>query len=174
MEFMNVIKNRQSCRAFTDKKVTESELTAILQSANASPVANGMYQDVQLSVIQNEVLLAKLEANTQNAIPAMEHALYGASTVIAIHCKQEENPAIGMANASVIAENMLLTATSLGLGSVYLMAVPMTAQYNAELCKEIKVPEGFVPCAMVAVGTPLHAPEERELTTGRIHTEYIR
>ena len=38
MEFMNVIKNRQSCRAFTDKKVTESELTAILQSANASPV----------------------------------------------------------------------------------------------------------------------------------------
>ncbi len=59
-----------------------------------------------------------------------------------------------MANASVIAENMLLTATSLGLGSVYLMAVPMTAQYNAELCKEIKVPEGFVPCAMVAVGTP--------------------
>ena len=133
-----------------------------------------MYQDVQLSVIQNEVLLAKLEANTQNAIPAMEHALYGASTGIAIHCKQEENPAIGMANASVIAENMLLTATSLGLGSVYLMAVPMTAQYNAELCKEIKVPEGFVPCAMVAVGTPLHAPEERELTTGRIHTEYIR
>lgn len=174
MEFMNVIKNRQSCRAFTDKKVTESELTTILQAANAAPVGNGMYQNVQLTVIQNEELLAKLEANTHNAIPAMEHAIYGASTVIAINCKKEENAAMGMANASTIAENILLAATSLGLGSVYLMAVPMTAQYNAELCKEIKVPEGFVPCAMVAVGTPQAAMKERELTTGRIQTEYVR
>lgn len=74
----------------------------------------------------------------------------------------------------VSAENMLLTATYLGLGSVYLMAVPATAQYNAALCKEIGVPDEFVPCAMVAVGTPLNTPEERKLTTERIQTEYIR
>lgn len=174
MEFMDVVKNRQSCRAFSDKKVTESELTTILQAANAAPVGNGQYQDVQLTVIQNEELLAKLEANTHNAIPAMEHPIYGATTVIAVNCKKGENPAMGMANASTIVENMLLAATSLGLGSVYLMAVPATAQYNAELCQEIEVPEGFVPCAMVALGTPQAAPQERELTTERIHTEYVR
>lgn len=174
MEFMNVIKNRQSCRAFTDKMVTESELEKILQAGNAAPVGNGIYKDVQLTVIQNKELLSKLEANTHNAIPNMEHPLYGSSTVIAISCKNDDNLEIAMANASAIAENMLLTATYLGLGSIYLVAVPMTAKYNPELCKEMKVQDGFVPCVMVGIGTPQGNLEERELTTERIHTEYVQ
>ena len=97
MEFMNVIKNRQSCRAFTDKMVTESELEKILQAGNAAPVGNGIYKDVQLTVIQNK-----------------------------------------------------------------------------ELCKEMKVQDGFVPCVMVGIGTPQGNLEERELTTERIHTEYVQ
>lgn len=175
MEFMNVIKNRQSCRAFTGEMVTESELNQIIQAGNSAPVANGIYEDVQLTVIQDKELLAKLEENAHNAMPGVpEHPLYGLSTVIAISCKKEENTAMAWANASAIAENMLLTATSLGLGSIYLMAVPFTAQFNPELCKEMKVQDGFAPYVMVGIGKPQNEFEEREFTSDRIYIEYIR
>lgn len=175
MEFMKVIANRQSCRAFTGEKVTESELEVILQAGNAAPVGNGKYEDVRFTVIENKELLAKLEENTCKAIPGMfEHPIYGASTVIAILCKKEEDPSMAKSNASTIAENMMLAATNLGLGSIYLMAVPMAAQYNPELCTAMKVPEGFVPCVMVGVGKAQEEGKERTLTTERIATEYVR
>lgn len=172
---MTIIKNRQSCRAFLDEMITDSELETILQSANAAPVGNGVYSDVQLTVIQNKDLLAKLEENTCKLIPSLPaHPLYGLSTVIAISAKKMENTEMAMANASAIAENMLLTATSLGLGSIYLMAVPKTAQYNPELCSLMKIQEGFEPYLMVGVGKAQGKLEERTLTTERIKTEYVR
>lgn len=153
MEFLNVIKNRQSCRAFADEQVTEEQLRQIIEAANAAPVGMGEYDKVHLSVIQNNDLIAKLEANAHNAIPAIpEHPMYGLTTAIAINCKNEDNPSMAFANASCIAENMMLAATDLGLGSIYIMAVPAAAQYNTELCHELKVPDGFAPHVIVGVG----------------------
>lgn len=175
MEFIDVITNRHSCRAFTGEKISETELKTILQAANAAPVGMGNYADVKLTVIENKELLEKLEAHTCKAIPGMTpNPIYGAATVIAIHCKKEESPAMAMANASTIAENMLLTATDLGLGSIYLMAVPGAAQYSPELCAEMKVPEGFAPYVMVGVGKAKAEPQERQLTLEHIQTEYVR
>lgn len=175
MELMNVIKNRQSCRAFTNEMVTESELKKIIQAGNSAPVGNGRYENIQLTVIQDKCLLTKLEENALNTMLGIaEHPLYGLSTVIAISCKKENNTAAAWANASCIAENMLLTATDLGLGSIYLMSVPVTAQLNLELCKEMKVQDGFEPYVMVGIGKPQNGFKERELTTDRIHIEYIR
>lgn len=175
MELMNVIKNRQSCRAFTNETVSESELKQIIQAGNAAPVGNGDYAGVQLTVIQDKNLLVKLEINAHNAMPGIpEHPLYGLSTVICISCKKEDNTNIAWANASCIAENMLLAATDLGLGSIYLLAIPAIAQFNSELCKELKIQDGFEPYVMVGIGKSQNGFEERELTTDRIHTEYIQ
>lgn len=175
MELMKAITNRQSCRAFSEEPITVDELDTILKAANAAPVGNGIYENVQLTVIQNKELLARLEENTCKAVPSLPpHPVYGASTVIAISCKKADDPSMAMANASTIAENMLLAATGLGLGSIYLMAVPMTAQYNPELCGEMKIQDGFAPYVMVGVGKAQGALAERQLTTERILTEYVR
>lgn len=69
---------------------------------------------------------------------------------------------------------MLLAATNLGLGSIYLMAVPVAAQLNPTLCQAMKLKEDFVPYVMVGVGTPQNALQERQLTTDRIKPVYIR
>ncbi len=175
MEFMNVIKNRQSCRSFTGEMVTEKELGQIIQAGNSAPVGSGSYGDVQLTVIQNKELLAELEENAHKSLPGIsEHPLYGLSTVIAVSCKKEDNTSVAWANASCIAENMLLAATDLGLGSIYLMAVPAAAQYSHELCRKLKLQDGFVPYVMVGVGRPQNEFEERKLTADRINIEYIR
>lgn len=176
MEFMKAIASRQSCRAFSGEQITDSELEMILQAANAAPVGYGIYGDVQLTVIQNRELLTKLEENACRVMADMTtaHPIYGAPTVIAVSCKKEDTPAMAMANASTIAENMLLTAASLGLGSIYLMAVPMTAQANPDLCSEMKIQEGFAPYVMVGVGKAQEDLTERPLTTERVLTEYVR
>ena len=49
-------------------------------------------------------------------------------------------------------ENILLEAAELGLGSVYLMGVMAALSQDAALCAAAKVPAGFVPVAMAAVG----------------------
>lgn len=175
MNFMNVIANRQSCRAFSNEMIQNEELEMILQAANAAPVGYGSYENVQLTVIQDPDLIAQLEENAYQVNSGLtQHPLYGASTVIAISCKKEDTPIMAMANASTIAENMMLCATHLELGSVYLMAVPMIAQANPALCAAMKVQEGFAPYVMVGVGKPQQVLKERELTTQRIQTEYVR
>ena len=51
MDMKQTILTRRSCRSFTGEQITESECTALLEAANAAPVANGNYSDVKISVI---------------------------------------------------------------------------------------------------------------------------
>ena len=70
MDMKQTILTRRSCRSFTGEQITESECTALLEAANAAPVANGNYSDVKISVIQDQELLAKIEAAVCAAMPA--------------------------------------------------------------------------------------------------------
>jgi nitroreductase len=47
MDMKQTILTRRSCRSFTGEQITESECTALLEAANAAPVANGNYSDVK-------------------------------------------------------------------------------------------------------------------------------
>ena len=71
MDMKQTILTRRSCRSFTGEQITESECTALLEAANAAPVANGNYSDVKISVIQDQELLAKIEAAVCAAMPAV-------------------------------------------------------------------------------------------------------
>lgn len=174
VRFTVLIALRQSCRSFGHRPVTEEQLARVLEAANAAPVGMGHYDDLALTVVQDATLLAKLE---EHAFAQQEwmgpHPLYGAGTVVCIS-HQADNEAMGWANVSCVAENMLLAATDEGLGSIYLMAVPMAARSSAELCEALHVPDGFLPFAMVGIGTPSAPQEGRALTTDRIACTRVR
>ena len=53
------------------------------------------------------------------------------------------------------------------------MGIIAAISINKELCAELKVPEGFIPCSAIALGYSNEAPEERELTTGKLAMERI-
>ena len=174
---METIAKRQSCRKYKEEQISDQELEIIVQAANASPVSMGDFKDVKLTVIQNKELIQKLEANAYNIMAGIgAQATYGAPTIIVINGKKEEGMKAGIpyCNASCVAENIMLAATELGLGSVYLLAVPLTMQYNLELCKEAMVPEGYAPMVVVAVGKPVEELKPRELTTDKFKIDYIK
>ena len=68
---------------------------------------------------------------------------------------------------------MLLAATDLGLGSIYLMGIPQAVRNDAGLVGRLRAPEGFLPYVMVGIGHPAGEWEKRSFTTSRINTVFI-
>lgn len=174
MEFMDTVIRRQSCRAFAPGQVALEEIETILKAANAAPVSMGLYGNIHISVIQDEALIAALEEYTYRAFPDEgEHPAYQAPTLFSINCLKKEREAGAWADASAIAENILLAAADLGLGSIYLMGIPQAVRNDAGLVGRLRAPEGFLPYVMVGVGHPAGAWEKRSFTTSRINTVFI-
>lgn len=161
MDVMEAITKRKSIRSYTNQPVPEKALQDILAAGSCAPVA-GIFQ---MSVIQNPELLKRINDTTKQAmlnsgIPfSVERAslpgyepLYCAPVMILL-CSPEDSP-YGAANTSCAAENMLIAATSLGLGSCYLASPKMafTGEMGAQLAAEVGIPSGFAFDCAVLVG----------------------
>ena len=75
MEFKEVVKNRYSCKKFSDKQVEGEKLTAILEAGRLAPTAKNL-QEQHVYVVQSNEALAKVDAITP--------CRYGAPTVLVV------------------------------------------------------------------------------------------
>ncbi len=177
METLTVIANRQSCRAYSKDQISENDLQIILDAANAAPVGKKKFDEIKITVIQNQQLLDKMDAVGAAFFKNHDqHPLYGAPTVVLVSTKSHEGEPYPLAycNAACIVENMALAATDLGLGNVYIFGAIMALSKNAELCWELKVPEGFFPASAIAIGKAAEPLQERELINTKFVTDYLR
>lgn len=157
METQSALLNRHSCREFTEEQITESELSSILRAADSAPVSLGSYDDVELCIIQNKGMIDEIEKTVSSVMPSMGlHSAYEAPTLILISCKREigEKEYLPYCNASCIAENIMICAADLGLGSVYLYAVPLVLSQMPQFYDKLEIQKGFFPVVAVAVGNP--------------------
>jgi nitroreductase len=166
MELMKAIAIRKSTRSFKPDQISSEALDTILKAGCAAPVGMRAYNTVHITVIQNPDLLNKITEVTREVFgnPKM-NPMYNAPTLILVSGKPNEKaPAIQLANASCIIENMSLAATDMGLGSVYLLGLITAISDNKELLKELNLPDGFVPAAAMSLGYPTEPlTEEKEL-----------
>lgn len=162
MELSQAVFTRCSCRCYTDQPVSEEQLNAVLAAANAAPVGMGAYHTVHLTVIRNRNFMQALNRATAEFMKNDRDALYNAPVLILVSAKPGMPPAIEYHNTGTIMENMLLTATDLGLGSTYLMGAIAALNTKPELKEQLNLPEGFVPIAAAAIGHPAKAAELRE------------
>ena len=68
MEFNKTIAARQSVRKFTEAQITDEQLKAILEAANAAPACMGQYDHLHLTVVQKPEILAQINAAFQKAV----------------------------------------------------------------------------------------------------------
>ena len=165
MEFNKTIAARQSVRKFTEARITDEQLKAILEAANAAPACMGQYDHLHLTVVQKPEILVQINVGDPNM-----QVTYGAPTVIYVSCKNEDEEIVKGCNAGVVMENMLLEAADLGLGAVYLFGVSQVLFANEEITKLLQIPEGFRTVSAIAVGTSADALQERTLGTDKIST----
>ena len=118
MEFKEVIKNRYSCKKYSDRQVEVEKLEAILEAGRLAPTAKNL-QEQHVYVIQNPDLLAKIDAITP--------CRYGAPTVIVVAFNKENvftypggKRDSGVEDATIVATHMILAAADEGVDSCWL------------------------------------------------------
>ncbi len=118
MEFKEVIKDRFSCKKYSDRPVEEEKLAAVLEAGRLAPTAKN-YQEQRVYVVQTAEGLAKVDSLTP--------CRYGAPTVLIVAFDKDhvftypgEKRDSGIEDASIVATHMLLAAADEGLDSCWL------------------------------------------------------
>jgi len=172
MDVSETIAKRKSVRTYENRPVPDDVVEKIVEAGRWAPNAGPF----QISVIRNAGLRQRIN---DRALHAMIHSgndfarqraslpgyqpLYGAPVLILLSAPADAP--FGAANTALAAENMLLEATGLGLGSCYLMSPTraLNGESNRDLAQEAGVPEGYsVQCALI-VG---HAAAQNRFSLG--------
>ncbi|MBR3068617.1 MAG: nitroreductase family protein [Lachnospiraceae bacterium] len=118
MEFKDVIKNRYSCKKYSDRQVENEKLAAILAAGRLAPTAKNL-QEHHIYVIQSPEGLAKVDSVTP--------CRYGAPTVLAVAFDKNNvftypggKRDSGVEDASIVATHLMLAAADEGVDSCWL------------------------------------------------------
>lgn len=154
MNAKDCIRTRRSVRAFTDRETDKNLLDKIVEAALYAPVGMKMYDSLFLSVLPSHAAvgeftaLCRRQSGDESADP-----VHNAAALIVVSGKRTSP--VEYANSACMIENMLLAATDLGLGSLYVFgAINAThgTPYAKELADLLQLPEGFTPLGSVALG----------------------
>ena len=144
MDFMTLAKKRCSIRAYTDQKVEPEKLAQILEAARIAPTAKNL-QPLKLLAVQSEEGLARIGKAAN---------VYGAPLAIVVCADRERNwtrlfdgTQTGDIDASILTDHMMLQATELGLGSVWICFFKPDV-----LREEFALPENLEPINILAIG----------------------
>ncbi|MGI6071135.1 MAG: nitroreductase family protein [Blautia sp.] len=152
MDFFDIVKKRYSVRKYTDQPVEQEKLDQILTAAHAAPTAANL-QPVRLLVVQEKEGLERISkaANIYHAPMAI--------IVCADSSKAWTRPFDGKQttdiDASILTDHMMLAATELGLGSVWI------CYFKPDILKkEFHLPEHLEPINILAIGYPDEDPAD--------------
>lgn len=177
MNTFETICSRKSVRTYTGEILSEDELSAILKAAYASPVGMGRYEDVHLTVITKKELLEKINTAGAKMFGKPDaNVLYGAPLLLLISVKLPEAEGmrnVSYSNAAIIAQNIALAATELGVGACHIWGAVIALGGCPEILKELSLPEGFAPSCAVALGKTDETYTLREIPENRIKTSVI-
>ena len=154
MNFLEIAKSRYSVRNYTDKKVEQEKLDKILMAAHVAPTAANS-QPVRLIVVQGNEGLNKIgKAANIYAAPL-------AVIVCSEHTKAWTRPFDGKKtvdiDASILTDHMMLMATELGLGSVWV------CYFKPDVIKaEFQLPDTLEPINILAIGYSDEKPADPE------------
>ena len=117
MEFLELAKKRFSVRQYTAQKVEKEKLDRVLKAAQVAPTACNL-QPVHMLVVESEEGIEKVKKAAN---------IHGASMVILVCADQEkawkracDGKCSADIDASILTDHMMLEATELGLGSLWI------------------------------------------------------
>lgn len=177
MNTEKTICSRKSIRSYTGEPVTQEELNKILKAANAAPVGMGQYENMHLTIITNKEILNKIDVAGAAMFKKPDmHPLYGVPMMILISTKTPvkmmEN--VSFSNAAIIAHNMALQATELGVGSFYIWGATAALANSPEILQALNLPQDFIPCCAIGLGKTECSYEVREIPMNRIAQNIIK
>lgn len=152
MDFLDLAKRRHSIRTFKREGVGVEDVQRILESARVAPTAANK-QPVRLVVAQDPDTLSRLSKAAD---------LYGAPLAILVCVDKARawvRPSDGKStsdiDAAIVCDHMMMEATSLDLGSVWI------CWFDAEaIRKEFDLPDELEPVNILAIGHSAEPPSD--------------
>jgi nitroreductase len=171
---LEIIKKRMSIRAYQNKALTAETINSILEAAKHAPTARNL-QELEYKVITNQELIQKASDSIgavvkkdNPAMPARPNFFYNAPLLIII-TGPGDNPWIH-ADAGLAAQNIMLYATSINLGTCFIGMARMIEK-DQEMLKKLHIAEGRLIAAAIVCGYPDEKPAAKEK---KINVEFIK
>ncbi len=118
MEFKEVVKNRYSCKKYSERQVEPEKLNAILEAGRWAPTAKNL-QEQHIYVLQSAETLAKIDKATP--------CRYGAPTVLVVAYDRNNvftypggRVNSGAEDATIVATHLILAAADENVDSCWL------------------------------------------------------
>lgn len=178
---LEVIKARTSIRSFTGDKLTEEQINTLLDAAMAAPTASDIRPWRFVVLTGDEAKLGLYEREHHQKMVSEAGAVIvvcGETTRMARprgaaeDAPLEEVPVrYWFEDCSAATENLLLAATAMDLGAVWLSCYPNENSVE-RVSKYLGLPANVVPLAIVPVGVPAENPEPKaKWNADNIHYE---
>ena len=156
MNTLEAIAKRVSTRAYTSQPISEEDIQKILDAGVAAPAAMAQYEALHITVVQCKEMILKILDNMTEVVfqktGVREDTYYGERVMIIVSSAPPLRPGMEFVNAGCIIENMVLAATDLGIASVVLAGAPSALALNADLQRELGIPEGRKPLLAASFG----------------------
>lgn len=118
---LEVIKNRRSVREFSEKEISDEVLSSLCEAGFMAPTARNQ-GSAAFIIVKNKDVLNKLSEVSPGA-----RVLKNCNRAIVIYCPSVSGlltKGMVLEDLGAVAENILLEATSLGLGSCWIGIAP--------------------------------------------------
>jgi len=150
-ETIETLMNRKSVRKYTDRKLSRDELETIVRAGQRAPFASQLYSvlfSTKGSIAFNAPIwfvicvdAYKLERFMK--LPGWKIVTNDLTLLL-----------LGMQDAAYMAENMVIAAESLGIGSCFLGEGSINASRIETLSKRFELPKGVFPMVELVMGYP--------------------
>jgi nitroreductase len=155
---------RRSIREYTDQPVTEAQITRLLEAAMAAPSANNA-KPWHFVAVTDRAALERLEIHRYSRMvpeAALCIVVCGDPAITADYWPQD---------CAAATENILLAATGMGLGSVWIGVHPGLDREKA-VRAALGIPAHIRPFNLIAIGYPAEEkPARTQYDAARVHRE---
>lgn len=147
MNTIETIKNRRSVRAFNEKKIDDKDIKTILECGMCAPTARNQ-QGFRFIVVDDKELLLKISQGIEHGKMCKDasHAI-----IVCYEIKDETGELYWVQDGSAVTQNILLSATDLGIGSVWVAVHPREAKIEF-VTKQFDLPSNIRPLSIVVLG----------------------
>ena len=148
--------DRKSIRKYTEQTPSDEVITSIVRAGQQAPFASQLYS----------LLLSRDREGTPYRAPLLFTICVDIHKLQLFMARRNWQMVtnhlfvllLGIQDASLMAENMVIAAESLGLGSCFLGDTPYRSE---EIVKQYKLPQGVFPLVQLVMGYPADSPPPR-------------
>ena len=148
MEFQELIKERYSCRKFSERPVEADKLEAVLEAGRIAPTAANR-QPQRILVVQGEAARKKMEECTTCSFDAPVILVCCYDREKAAHNKLGDGHGCGHEDVSIVMTLMMLACFDLGLGNTW-----VGLMREDKLHELFNIPQTYEIVGLMPIGYP--------------------